>query len=184
MFVFTKTIYIYISNFIRKHPTSNSKSNDFIYSRRRISFQHCIIVTTSLFLSLSLSLESGFFDLPHNNDLINLEIIATPEPTLPETQHSSSTNTQPISSDLETRHSPTPPPTNLQVTIDNITYTKPSKKKYNNLEDPVLFDYSIPSPVLQPVKNPSQRNIMTDEFPRTHPNFKANILSLYMTPTT
>ena len=47
---------------------------------------------------------------------------------------------KPPSSILKTRHSPTPPPTNLQVTIDNVTYTVPSKKKYNIREDPVFID--------------------------------------------
>ena len=69
------------------------------------------------------------------------------------------------------------------VTIDNDTYTVPSKKKYNILEDP-NFNYSgILPPVLQPVKNPSQTNTMTGEFLRSHPIFKAKIFSLYMTPT-
>ena len=77
-------------------------------------------------LSPPLSFKSGTLDFPHNSDFINLEIIPTPETTLPDTQHSSSTNTQPISSNLKTRQSHTPPPTNLLVTIENIFYTVPS----------------------------------------------------------
>ena len=34
------------------------------------------------------------------------------------------------------------------------------------------------------MNNPSQSNTITDELLRTHPNFEANLLSLYMTPTT
>ena len=132
--------------------------------------------------------KSGTLELPKNSELINLEIIPTPEPTLPVTQPSSSTNTQPlssISSTLKTRHSPpTALPTNLQVTIDFVTYTVPSKKKYDILEGPFSIDSGILSPVPQAVKNHSQTNTMTVEFLRTHPNFKANRSSLYITPTT
>ena len=62
----------------------------------------------------------------------NLEKIPNSEPTLPEVQYCSSTQistvyTQPVSSTLKICHSPTPPLSNLQITIDN--YTIPSKKK-------------------------------------------------------
>ena len=128
-------------------------------------------------LSPPLSLKSGTLELPNNSDLISLEIIPTPEQTLSDTQPSSSTNTQTFSSNLKTRHSPTPPPTNIQVTIDNVTYTVPSKKKYNSLEDPVFIHSGILPHALQPVKSPSQTNTMTDGFLRTHSNFKANLSS-------
>ena len=88
-----------------------------------------------VFLSPPLSLKSGTFELPQNFHVINLEIIPAPDPTLPDTQPSSSTNAPPFSSNLKTCHSPTSPTNNLQVTIDIITYTVPSKKKYNILEN-------------------------------------------------
>ena len=55
--------------------------------------------------------------------------------------------------------------------------------KYNVLEDPVLFDSGMLPPNLHPVKTPSQTNTMSDEFLRNHPNFKANLPSLYMIST-
>ena len=132
------------------------------------SSTHEKLFSSIAFLSPPLSLSSGTLELPSNSDLINLEIIPTPEPTLPTIQPSSSTDTQPSSSNLKTGHSHTPPPTNLQVTIDNVTYSVPSKKTYNILEDPVFIDSGILPPVLQPVKNPSQTNTMSDDFFRTH----------------
>ena len=79
-------------------------------------------------LSPPLSLQSGTLELPNNSDLLNLDIFLTPEPILPDTQPSSSINTQPLSSTRKTDNSPTPPPF-LQVTIDNVTHTVPSSKK-------------------------------------------------------
>ena len=102
--------------------------------------------------SKPVSPKSGTLELPNNSDLINLEVIHTPEPTLSDIEPSSSTSTQHLSSNPKTRHSPTPPPTNLQVTIDNVTYTVPSKKKYNILEDPVFIDSGILHPVLNLLK--------------------------------
>ena len=93
-------------------------------------------------------------------------------------------HTKPLSSTLKNRHSPTPPPTNLQVTIENATYTVPCKTKHDILEYSVFIDSGIQPPVLQPVKNHSQTSTMTDKFLRTHLNFKANLPPLYMTPTT
>ena len=78
-------------------------------------------------MSVPLSLKSGTPELPNNSDINNLEVIPTPEPTLSETQPSSSTNTQSLSSNPKTRHPPTPPPTNLQVIIDKVIYTVPYK---------------------------------------------------------
>ena len=46
-----------------------------------------------------------------------------------------------------------------------------------------LFSSLFP-PVLNPQRNPFQSNTMTDDFLRTHPHFKTNVPSLYMTPTT
>ena len=82
-------------------------------------------------LSPPLSLKSGTLELLRNSNLFILEIFLTPEPTLPDIQISSTTNTQNISSTLKTRHSPSPLPTSLQVTIENITYTLPSKRIYS-----------------------------------------------------
>ena len=135
-------------------------------------------------LSQPLSPKSDTLELPNNSDLTVLGIIHTPEPTLSDIQPSSSTKTQHLSSNPKTRHSPTPPPANLQVTIDNVTSTVPSEKKYSILEDPLFIDSGILHPVLEPVKNPSQTNTMTDEFLRTHRNFEANLPFLCMTPTT
>ena len=129
------------------------------------------------------SLKSGTLDLPLANDLIPSNSNNTPEPTV-NTVNSNSTTSQsnkPSSNNPKSRHSPTPPPNNLHITIDN--HPIPPKKKYNILEDPVFIDSGILPPTLQPLKTPSQSNTMTDEFLRTHPNFKANLPSLYMTPT-
>ena len=133
-------------------------------------------------LSPPLSLKSGTLDLPLANDLLPSNSNNTPEPTVPTTNNSTiSQPNKPSSNNLKSRHSPTPPPNNLQFTIDN--HPIPPKKKYNILEDPVFIDSGILPPTLQPLKTPSQSNTMTDEFLRTHPNFKANLPSLYMTPT-
>ena len=93
------------------------------------------------FLSPLLFLKSGIPDLPNISDSLPLEINPTPEPTLnalPCSTQTSTIYTQPLSSTLKKRHSPTPPPNSLQVTIDN--HPIPPKKKYNNLEDPVFID--------------------------------------------
>ena len=133
-------------------------------------------------LSPPFSLKSGTFELPHNSALNNPEIIPTSEPTL--TPPSSSTNTKPLPSTPKSRHSPAPPPTNLQVTIDNVTYNVPSKRTYNILEDLVSIDCGIIPHVIQHVKNPSQTNSMTNELLRAHPNFKTNLPFSYMTAKT
>ena len=132
-------------------------------------------------LSPPLSLKSGTLDLPLVNDSLPLDSNNTPEPTVNSNSTSQSTN-KPSSTNLKTRHPPTPPPNNLHITIDN--HPIPHKKKYNILEDPVFIDSGILPPTLHPLKTPSQSNTMRDEFLRTHPNFKANLPSLYMTPTT
>ena len=133
-------------------------------------------------LSPPLSLKSGTLDMPLVNDSLPLDTNNTPEPTVNANSTTSQSLTKPSSTNLKTRHSPTPPPNNLHITIDN--HPIPPKKKYNILEDPVFIDPGILPPTLHPLKTPSQSNTMTDEFLRTHPNFKANLPSLYMTPTT
>ena len=123
--------------------------------------------------------------------------IPTPEPTLPDVQPSSSTHfnppststvhNQPISSTIKTRHSPTPPSINLQVTIDIATYTDPSKKILTFLKILFLLTLVFFLLYINMQKNPRQTNNMTDEFLRAHSIFKANLLSsysLYMTPAT
>ena len=132
-------------------------------------------------LSPPLSLKSGTLDLPLTNDSLPLNSNTTPEPTVNSNSTTSQSN-KPSSNIPKSRHSPTPPPNNLHITIDN--HPIPPKKKYNILEDPVFIDSGILPPTLQPLKTPTQSNTMTDEFLRTHPNFKANLPSLYMTPTT
>ena len=59
-------------------------------------------------LDFTFSSSSLLLFKPNNSDLFNLEIIPTPEPTLSDIQQSSSTNTQHLSSNLYTRHLPTP----------------------------------------------------------------------------
>ena len=118
------------------------------------------------------------------SDPLPLEINPTPEPTLnviPCTTQTSNIYTQPLSSTLKTRHSPSPPPNNLQITIDK--HPIPPKKKYNILGDPAFFDSGILPPTFHPLKTPSQTNTMSDEFLRTHLSFKANLSSLYKSPT-
>ena len=120
-------------------------------------------------------------DLPNITDSLPLDINPTPEPTLNIITPNTQTTTQPLSSTLKTRHSPTPPPNTLHITIEN--HLIPPKKKYNILEDPVFIDSGILPPTLHPLKTPSQTNTMSDEFLRNNPNFRANLPSLYMTPT-
>ena len=131
-------------------------------------------------LSPPLSLKSGTLDLPLANAPLPPNSNNTPEPTVNSNSTTSQPN-KPSSNNLKSRHSPTPPPNNLHITID--THPIPPKKKYNILEDPVFIDSGILPPTLHPLKTPSQSNTMTDELLRTHPNFKANLPSLYMTPT-
>ena len=139
-------------------------------------------------LSHSLSRKSGTLDIHNISNPITLEVNTAPEPTSIEIPLCSSTQiptvyTQPLCSTLKTRHSLTPPPPDyLEIINDN--HPIPPKKKYNILEDPVFFDSGILPPSIHLVKNPSQTNTMTDEYLRTHPNFNANLPSLYMTPTT
>ena len=52
------------------------------------------------------------------------------------------------------------------------------------MENTFFIDSGILLHVLQPVKISSQTITMTDEIHRTHLNFKPNLPSLYMTPTT
>ena len=134
-------------------------------------------------LSPPLPLKSGTLDIPNESDSLPLDFNPTPEPTLKFIPPTTQTTTQLLSSTLKTRHSPTPPPNNLHITI--VTHPIPPKKKYNILEDPVFIDSGILPPTLHPLKTPSQTNTMSDDFffLRTHPNFKTNLPSLYMTPT-
>ena len=124
-------------------------------------------------LSPPFSLKSGSLPLESN---------PTPEPTINSNSTTSQSINKPSSTNLKTRHSPTPPPINIHITIDN--HPIPHEKKYNILEDPVFIDSGILPPTLHPLTTPSQSKTMTDEFLRTHPNFKANLPSLYKTPTT
>ena len=131
-------------------------------------------------LSPPLSLKSGTLDIPLVNDSLPLDTNTTPEPTLNDNSTTSQSLNKPLSANLKTRHSPTPPKI-LHITIDN--HPIPPKKKYNILEDPVFIDSGILPPTLHPLKTPSQSNTMTDELLRTLPNFNANLPSLYMTHT-
>ena len=127
-----------------------------------------------------MSPKSGTLELSHSSDPINIEVITTPEPSIEIKSSSSSTSIviiQPTSSSPKTRHTPNHPPYNLQITIDNATFTVSTKKKYNVLEDPVFIDSGILPPVLNPQNNLSQSNTLTDEFFRTHSHFKSNQIS-------
>ena len=152
----------------------------------------CSVCNEELLYSIAsfsppLSPKSGTPELPHNTDAINIEVATTPETTT-EIKPSSSTtpivNTHLTTSTPKTRHSPTPPHKCLQLTIDHATYTVPTMKKSNIFEDPVFLDSGLLHPILNPVKQPSQSNTMTDELQCTHPIFEANLSSFYMNPTT
>ena len=121
-------------------------------------------------------------------DPTNFEVIKTPEPTIcikPPSSNTSIVNFQPTSSSLKTRHSPTLPPNNLHITIEKPIYSVPTKNIiiYPKILSALTPLYNFP-PALNPQKNPSQSNTTTEEFLRTHPHFKANLPSLYITPTT
>ena len=139
------------------------------------------LLSSNASLSPPLSLKSGTLDMPLVNDSLPLDTNNTPEPTVNGNTTTSQSLNKPPSTNLKTRHSPTPPPNNLHITIDN--HPIPSKKKYNILEDHVFIDSGILPPTLHPLRTPSQSNTMPDEFLRTHPKFKANLPSIYMTPT-
>ena len=140
-------------------------------------------------LSPPIRQKSGTLELPHTSDPINLKIIPTPKPTLLDVQSSSPTHTfvvhtQPIFSTLKTRRSLTPPPTNLQVTIDNVIYTVPSKETYNILEDPVSIDSGILlwSMLCTPtLKHTSHTNTMADQFLNTQLNRFLKLISFLYT---
>ena len=76
-------------------------------------------------------------------------------------------------STVKSRHSPNPPPTNLEVTLDKFTNTVASKKKLKNLEVPVFIHSGILPPTLHTVHHASQTKTLTDQLLRTHPKFKA-----------
>ena len=99
-------------------------------------------------MSPPLSLKSGTLDLPLVNDSLPNDSTHTPEPTVNSNSTTSQSNVKPSSTNLKTRHSPTPPPNNLHITIDN--HPIPHKKKYNILEDPVFIDSGILPPTLHP----------------------------------
>ena len=110
-------------------------------------------------LSPPLSLKSGTLDLPLVTDSsLPLDSNPTPEPTLNGTSTTSQSLNKSTSTNLKTRHSPTPPPNNLHFTVDN--HQIPHKKKYNILEDPVFIDSGILPPTLHPYKFrfPQDRN--------------------------
>ena len=105
---------------------------------------HCDEKLLSRIASLSppRSLKSGNLELPHASDPDNLDIIPKPEPTLLDSQsststHTSTVHTQPNSLTLKNCHSPTPPRTNLQVTFDNVTNIVLSKK--NIIYSKIMF---------------------------------------------
>ena len=97
-------------------------------------------------LSPPLSPKSGTLNLPSVSDSLPLDINPTPEPTLNVIPSITQSTTQPLSSTLKTRHSPTPPPNNIHITID--IHPILTKKKYNILEDSVFIDSGILPPTL------------------------------------
>ena len=140
------------------------------------SFREAELLTSIASLYHPLSLKSGSLELPHSSDPINIEVITTPEPSIEIKRSSSNSSivntTQPTSSSLRTRHAPTPPSNDLQITIDNATYTVRTERKSIKLEDHVSIESNILPPLINLQKNPSQSNTMTDKFLRTHPRFK------------
>ena len=88
-------------------------------------------------LSPPLSLKSGTLDLSNVNDSLALDINPTPETTLNVIPSTTQSTTQPLSSTLKSRYSPTPPLNNPHITIDN--HPIPSKNIYIILEGPVFF---------------------------------------------
>ena len=71
-------------------------------------------------LSPPLSLKSGTLDLPLVTDSsLPLDSNPTPDPTLNATSTTSHPPNKSTSTNLKTRHSPTPPPNNLHFTVDN-----------------------------------------------------------------
>ena len=103
-------------------------------------------------LSPPLSLKSGTLDLPLVTDSsLPLDSNPTPDPTLNATSTTSHPPNKSTSTNLQTRHSPTPPPNNLHFTVDN--HQIPHKKKYNILEDPVFIDSGILPPTLHPLNS-------------------------------
>ena len=120
---------------------------------------HEEFLSSIAFLS-PLSLKSGTLDLPNVSDPLPLDNNPTDEPTLNVIPSTTQSTTQPLFYTLKTRRSPTPPPNNLHITIDN--HPIPPKKKYNILEDPVFTFSGILPPTLHPLKTPSQTNTITD----------------------
>ena len=84
----------------------------------------------SIIASLSPPLSHKFgrtLDLPNVNDSLPLDINPTSERTLNFIPSTTQSTTQPHSSTPKTLHSPTPPPNNLHITIDN--HPIPTKKE-------------------------------------------------------
>ena len=126
----------------------------------------------------------GTLELPHNSELINIEVVCTPEPTIeiePSSSNASIVNTRPTSTP-KTHHSPTPPPKNLQFSKKFLTITLisfPPRKKYIIY---AIIKYRIlrswlhwlwfSFPCYKRNKKTSQSNTMTGGFLRTHPLLK------------
>ena len=87
------------------------------------------LLSCSASISPPLSFKSGTFEHHHTSELTNIEVVTTPERTIeikPSSSNTSIVNIQLTSSSLITRHSPTPPSNDLQITFDKDTYTVPT----------------------------------------------------------
>ena len=51
------------------------------------------------------------------------------------------------------------------------------------MQDPLFLISGLMPPILQPLKTPSKMTNVPDDYIHTHPEFKPNLLALYMTPT-
>ena len=113
----------------------------------------------------------------------------------------------PIDPDLTTSPLNSPPPSNppqvsmetnpsetnnhsetLHITIDNTTPppthpTNPNLVKYDMNKDAHYTQSGIQPPVLHPFKNTSKLNILPPDYIELHPQFKSNLIALYLTPT-
>ena len=51
------------------------------------------------------------------------------------------------------------------------------------MQDPVCLNFGLMPPILQPMKTPSEKTNIPNNYIHTHPEFKPILPALYMTPT-
>ena len=123
-----------------------------------------------------------------NNTELNISPIPSPtqNSTLPNSQLPMDTQSPtPTSTSIQ---SPTPisPSQNdsqdtLKVTISNSP--QPTSSKYDMTKDPHYIKCGFQPPVLHPFKSLNKLRELPPNFIELHPNFKPNLISLYLTPT-